>query len=234
VRILSIVHQSDAGPGVFAAAATARDVELVEWTPSAGQPPEGAFDGALILGGSMHPDQGDRYPWLRSELRFVEGLVESGTPMLGVCLGAELVAEALGGTTTRLPAPQIGWFDVELTRAGEGDPVMGGLPRRFTGFQWHSYACEPPPGAEALALGAGRVDAFRLGDAWGIQFHAEVTAEIVEGWLADHTADPDAVAAGFDPEPVREQTAERIARSNELGGALFGAFLDRASRPGPA
>jgi GMP synthase-like glutamine amidotransferase len=226
VRILSIVHQADAGPGVFAAAAAARDVELVAWTPAAGQPPEGAFDGALILGGSMHPDQGDRYPWLRSELRFIEGLLEGGVPTLGVCLGAELVAQAAGGSIRRLDAPEFGWFDVTLTPAGQADPVLGGLPGRFVGFQSHSYAFEPPPGAQRLALGDAGVDAFRSGAARGIQFHPEVTPELVERWLAKHESDP-----AFDTERVRAETAERIDSSTDLGRRLFAAFLD-AAEPG--
>jgi GMP synthase (glutamine-hydrolysing) len=223
VRILSIVHQADAGAGVFAEAAAARDAELVEWTPAADQPPEGGFDRALVLGGSMHPDQDERHPWLHSERRLIEGLLEGGVPTLGVCLGAELVAEAAGGSVRRLDAPEFGWFDVTLTPAGQADPVLGALPGRFAGFQSHSYAFELPSDAQRLALGDGRLDAFRSGAARGIQFHPEVTPEIVERWLAKREADPT-----FDTDLVRAETAERIDSSTELGRRLFGAFLDAA------
>jgi GMP synthase (glutamine-hydrolysing) len=237
VRVLSIVHQADAGPGVFAPVAAARGCELVEWTPANGPPPAAAAGchGVLVLGGAMHPDQDADHPWLADEKRRLGAFLETGVPMLGVCLGAELIAEVAGGATRRLPGPEIGWFDISLTAEGSADPVLGALPAGFAGFQWHSYACDPPPGFPALAIGDGGVDAFRFGEAWAIQFHAEVTGEIVGHWLDDWESDRDAVAAGFDPAPVRAETTERMGRSNELGARLFAAFLDyAAARPGQA
>jgi GMP synthase (glutamine-hydrolysing) len=228
MRVLTIVHEAAAGPGKFGRVAAQRGVELVEWMPAERSPPDGALEanaGVLVLGGSVHPDQESEHPWLRGEKELIGGLLESGVPLLGVCLGAELLAEVAGGGSARMPRPEIGWLDTRLTRAGTKDPVLGGLPKRFVGFQWHSYACEPPSGTVTLGGDDGRLDAFRIGDAWGIQFHAEVTAEILTGWLEGHRGDPDAVAAGFDPAPVRDQMPRRIAASEGVGAKIFAGFL---------
>jgi GMP synthase (glutamine-hydrolysing) len=138
-----------------------------------------------------------------------------------------LLAEAAGGASVRLPEPEIGWFETRLTEAGLDDPVLGELPERFVGFQWHSYTCELPAGAIVLGGDGERLDAFRVGNAWGIQFHAEVTDEIVLGWLDDYRHDPDAVAAGFRPGSVRDQTPRLIGGSNRVGAELFRRFLER-------
>lgn len=227
MRVLSIVHEATAGPGVFAGVAADRGDELVEWMPSEGPRPSlDGYGGVLVLGGSMHPDQEREHPWLEPERELIAELVERHVPLLGVCLGAELLAEAAGGATTRLSRPQIGWTKTRLTDAGKKDPVMSRLPERFVSFQWHSYACEPPADSVALGGDGARLDAYRLGEAWGIQFHAEVTGEILLGWLHSHRDDRDAVAAGFDPQTVREEVPRRIEESSRLGAGLFRGFLE--------
>ena len=233
MRVLAIVHEATAGPGVFAAVAAERGDELVEWVPAEVPPP--ALDGhagVLVLGGSMHPDQEDEHPWLRSEKDLIGELLGRRVPLLGVCLGAELLAEAAGGRSRRLEEIHIGWSETRLTEAGSADPVLGGLPERFVGFQWHSYACEPPSSGAALAGDGSRLDAFRVGDAWGVQFHAEATSEIILGWLDSHREDE--VPTGFDPEALRGEIARRIEASNAVGTALFRGFLEHAGGAGLA
>jgi GMP synthase (glutamine-hydrolysing) len=228
-RLLVVIHQDDAGRGVFGRAVASSGWEEVEWRPHLDPgPAPGSVDAALVLGGAVHPHQEEQHPWLRGEKALIAELLARGTPTMGVCLGAELVAEVAGAPPARLASPEIGWLGVRLQPAAAADPVLGALPDAFTAFQWHSYAAGLPSGAAELARGAGGPDAFRLGDAWGIQFHAEVSEAIIESWLADHENDPDAVAAGFDPEVVRRQTPDRIAASERLGEVLFGAFLDFA------
>ena len=131
--------------------------------------------------------------------------------MLATCLGSELLAEAAGGRSERMPEPEIGWHPTELTAAADADPVLGGLPAEFTGFQWHSYATPLPSDAVGLAQDGAYPDAFRVGDAWGLQFHAEVTEAIVGGWLDRYSEDADAVAARPGPgaDPDRDQGADR-------------------------
>ena len=118
MRVLSIVHQQDAATGVFADELAERGAELDEWVISEAGPPDTAphsYDAILIFGGGMHVDQESRHPWLRDEDELLRDLAERGIPMLGVCLGAQLIAKALGARVGAIPSPQIGWFDVEQT-----------------------------------------------------------------------------------------------------------------------
>jgi GMP synthase (glutamine-hydrolysing) len=230
MRVLAVVHQADAGPGVFARPVTERGHELVEWMPAESPSPPAPFDAAIVLGGGMHPHQEAEHPWLRGEKDLIRGLLDAGTPTLGVCLGAELVAEAAGAPPRRMERPEVGWSEVTLTSEAGDDPVIGGLPERFTAFEWHSFETPLPPGAVALATDGERIEVFRLGSAWAIQFHAEVTAEIVNGWIERYHEDPDLVAAGLDPRPLTAETDARIAASNELGAALCGRFVEEAAQ----
>jgi GMP synthase (glutamine-hydrolysing) len=232
VRVLAIVNQRDAGPGVFGDAAASTGHELVEWVPAEGPPPNpDAWGAAIVLGGAMNVDQEGEHPWLRDEKRLVGRLLDRETPVLGVCLGAQLLAEVAGGAARRAERPEIGWHPVELTAEADADPVIGTLPRRFEAFMWHSYEATPPDGAAALARSPVCVQAYRAGDrAWGIQFHAEVTEAIVSAWLADYRKDRDAIRMGVDPDALRGETRKRIGCWNELGRGLCAHFLAVATR----
>jgi GMP synthase (glutamine-hydrolysing) len=226
VRILSIVHGGNVREGVFAEPVRERAHELVEWQPASGSPaplPLEEFGAVLVFGGAMHADQEDQHPWLREEDALMRRLIAAEAPVLGVCLGAQLLAKASGARVGPLAEPEIGWFPAELTAAGGRDPVVGALPRTFDAFQWHWHGFDVPAGAEELARSAVCPQAFRIGDhAWAVQFHPEVTLDQVEGWIDD----PDDPCP--DPEGLRIQTRERIAAWNELGRTLCGAFLDAA------
>jgi GMP synthase (glutamine-hydrolysing) len=231
MRALAIVHQTDAGPGVFAEEMRERGVELDEWLLSergTGPPVEVAeYDAVLTFGGAMHADQEDRHPWLRFEKDFLAAMIDDRMPVLAVCLGCQVLAEAAGGTARRASEPEIGWHDVEITEEGARDPVIGPLAPSFTGFQWHSYEALPPEGAAILARSPVCVQAYRVGEvAWGIQFHAEVTAADTEVWIDDYRADEDAVRIGVDPDALRAESRERIGDWNRLGRELCGRFFD--------
>jgi GMP synthase (glutamine-hydrolysing) len=231
MRALTVVHQRDAGPGVFADEMRERGVELEEWMLSergTGPPREIAeYDAVLTFGGAMHADQEDRHPWLRFEKDFLAAMLDDGMPLLAVCLGTQLLADAAGGTARRASEPEIGWFEVEVTDEGASDPVIGPLAPSFTGFQWHSYEAVPPEGAAILARTPVCPQAYRIGErVWGIQFHAEVTAGDVSNWIDDYRSDEDAVRIGVDPEALRAETEEKIAAWNRVGRELCGRFLD--------
>ena len=222
MRVLALTHGPSVGPGVFGDAVQAAGHELVEWPVElGGRAPEGA-DAVIVLGGAMHPDEDERHGWLTTELRWLEGLLDRGTPLLGICLGSQLVARAAGAEVFRSAESEVGWFPVECTSAAADDPVGGALPDRFDAFQWHHYTHTLPAGAVELARSAVCTQAYRVGNAWGVQFHPEVRAEQVEEWLAEDPAD---VA---DAEGLRRETHERIAGWNELGRGLCRAFLAAA------
>jgi GMP synthase (glutamine-hydrolysing) len=229
MRALAIVHQADAGPGVFADAIRARRIELDEWNPVDGQPRPDLtrYDATFTFGGAMNVQ--DRLPSLQEERRALSELLDRGTPLLAVCLGAELLADAAGGIVRRSASPEIGWQTVELTEAAGTDPVFAAMPRTFEAFQWHSFEFTLPPGAIELARSEVCPQACRVGEsAWAIQFHAEVAPADAEHWIDDYRTDPDAIAIGLDPEGLREQTREWIDAWNGLGRALCDRFLEVA------
>jgi GMP synthase (glutamine-hydrolysing) len=226
MRVLSVTHGPSVPGGVFEEVAEAAGHELERWVvPLGGAPRAPACYGAvMVFGGSMHPDQDEHFPWLEPEANFLRGVLETGVPALGVCLGAQLLARAAGAGVQPAASPEVGWFDIELTQSGAEDGVLGTLPRRTQAFQWHHYTYELPEGAQELARSEISTQAFRLERTWGIQFHAEATQAMIDTWLDE---DPDDVP---DAARLREQTRERIARWNEQGRALCRAFLESASR----
>jgi GMP synthase (glutamine-hydrolysing) len=220
VRVLSLIHQDDAPTGTFADAVRERNGELLEWNVANGALPATleSFNAVFIFGGGMHVDQEEEHPWLRDEDSLIKGLLAEQVPVFGVCLGGQLVAKAAGANVRPAPQEEVGWHEVELTREARTDPVFADVPERFDAFQWHQYAFDLPNGAVPLARNSVGLQAYRLGDsAWGIQFHAEVTRRIVEGWLAS-----DGGGRSIDLSPI-----ERWA---ELGRGLADRFLDHAAR----
>ena len=216
-----MTHGPSVPGGVFEEVIAEQGHELERWVvPLGGAPRQPERYGALLVfGGSMHPDQDEQFPWLEREAEFLRRALEVGTPVLGVCLGAQLLARAAGAAVGPAPEPEVGWYEIELTALGVDDPVLGALPRRTEAFQWHHYTFSLPEGARELARSALCTQAYRLNGAWGIQFHAEVTEPMIDAWLAE---DPDDVA---DPAKLREETATRIEGWNELGRRLCRAFL---------
>ncbi|MGZ4172526.1 MAG: type 1 glutamine amidotransferase [Solirubrobacteraceae bacterium] len=232
MRALAIVHQSDAGPGVFAQAAQARGVPLDIWLiPEGSEPPDDPreYDAVLVFGGAMHADQERAHAWLTPEKALLHELLEQRVPLFGVCLGAQLIAAAAGAAVRRARRPEIGWYDTVLGDGARSDPLFRGLPPRLDALEWHSYEFALPAGATALAWSVNCHQAYRIGDfAWGIQFHAEVTAQDFEAWVEDYRSDEDAIRIGLDPEALLAETRISIERWNALGRRLCGRFLDIA------
>ena len=224
MRALSIVHQPDAGSGVFAEAAVEAGHRLDEWLlPFSEEPPAplDEYGAVLVFGGAMHVDQEDRHHWLRDELELIRGLVAARTPVLGVCLGGQLLAKALHAHVRRMPSSEVGWFDVDLVPEAASDPLFAGLPDRFSSFQWHTYRFELPAGAVPLARNDRCLQAFRAGEAaWGVQFHPEVTREILDRWL-----EQDGRRDAF-----RDDLDRRLADWNVFGRGLCARFLAVAAR----
>ena len=228
MHVLSIVHGPEARTELFAPVVAERGHALDEWSFVWGTPPPRpleSYDAVLVFGGAMHADQDSRHPWLHDETVWLRQLLGRGVPVLGICLGAQLLARAAGSWVGPLPEPEIGWVEVELTEAGAGDPVLSALPRSFEAFQWHHYTYGLPDGAVELARNGACTQGFRLGEAcWGVQFHPEVTAVQLEGW-ADDPDDPPPDADG-----LRAEIPLKIGRWNELGRTICAAFLEAAER----
>jgi GMP synthase-like glutamine amidotransferase len=229
MKVLAILHGSNVPPGVMGDEAEQRGHEIDTWSLAWGTPPPAPVDGygaVMIFGGSMHADQDDRHPWLREESFFLQRLLDLHVPVLGVCLGAQLLAKAAHADVKAMPEPEVGWVDVELTDEAADDPVFAGLPDRFPAFQWHYYEFTPPSGASVLARSECCTQAFRLGDSvWGVQFHPEISREILEDWFA---AEPDEVPGG--PERFLAEYDRRSSEWESLGRTLCGNFIAAAER----
>jgi GMP synthase (glutamine-hydrolysing) len=227
VHVLGVIHGARARSGLFGEVAAARGHELEEWSLAWGTPPPRPLDeyGAVfVFGGSMHADQDDTHPWLREETMFLQRLLDTQTPVFGVCLGAQLLARAAGAAVGPAQAPEIGWYPVDQLPAAKDDPLLSRVPRAFAAFQWHYYTYAVPAGAVELARSETCTQAFRLGDhAWGVQFHPEVLHRQVLGWI-----DQERGKAPADLDVVAEETGVRIAQWNGLGSALCSAFLEIA------
>jgi GMP synthase (glutamine-hydrolysing) len=233
VKVLAIVHEDHAGPGVFGEAIQERGDTLAEWkVPTETEPPGDplAYDAVLVLGGAMNVDEGDEHLWLHAERALVGELIERRVPLVGLCLGSQVVAQAAGAVPRRAAPPEIGWHTVELTEAGREDPLLGPLGPSFEAFQWHSYEFPPPPDAVALARSEVCLQAARIGEAaWAIQFHPEVTEADALHWTADYASDPDAVRIGVDPTALTLEIEAKIGAFNELGRGICRRWLDFAA-----
>ena len=224
--MLSIVHQADVPAGVFARAVVEHGHVLDEWAISAstGPPaPVEEYGAVLVFGGAMHVDQEDRHRWLHDEQALLRRLVADEVPLMGVCLGGQLVAKALHARVGRMPGPEIGWPEVELTPEAASDPIFAGLPERFPACQWHLYHFDLPEGAVPLARNERCLQAFRAGRAaWALQFHAEVTEESMRDWLgrADSAKD-----GALDVPSLLAETEELIGGWNAFGRELCARFL---------
>jgi GMP synthase-like glutamine amidotransferase len=188
----------------------------------------------MVFGGGMHADQEGENPWLAGEKRLLRELLARRTPLVGVCLGAQLLAEVAGAAPRPAARPEIGWTEIELTAEAASDPLMGPLPGRLQVFEWHSYEAPLPVGAVALARSGLCLQAFRMEGlpAWGLQFHAEVMEEELNAWLDSHHTDEAAVRIGLDPELLRTVSRERLAAWNEVGRGIARRFLAESARHG--
>jgi GMP synthase (glutamine-hydrolysing) len=231
VNILAVIHGTSARGGVFEEVVRAAGHGYEEWSPAWAATPSRSFEeygAVLVFGGSMHADQDDQHPWLREENTLIQDLLERQVPMLGICLGIQLLAKAEGAAVYPLAGgPEVGWFPVELTDAAAEDPLFCRLPVRFEAFGWHYYTYDLPERAEELARSTRCNQAFRLGEtAWGVQCHPEVTHDTVRAWLADK----DDSSLGLDREALAVETAGKIGAWNDFGRALCGGFVEIAER----
>ncbi len=189
------------------------------------------YEALIILGGPMNADQIHTYPNLITEVDIIREAVERDMGVLGICLGAQLLAKALGGEVSRNEIREIGWYDVEMTEAGLEDPVLSSFTPRQEVFQWHEDGITLPPDAALLAGSpASPVQAFRYGDhAYGFQFHLEVDRPLIERWLTV-PAHQDALAeevGTIDPDAIRRRTESSIGPLQRLSRETFSRWIER-------
>jgi GMP synthase (glutamine-hydrolysing) len=182
-------------------------------------------EAALVLGGPMNVYEEERYPWLREESAWLSKALALGIPLLGVCLGGQLLAKAAGGRVTKHVCKEIGIFQVELTSQGREDPLFSGFPQQFPVFQWHGDTFSDLGPGVLLARGEPcRNQAFRLGEAaYGLQFHLELTAGMLEDWAREYARELD--QEGIPPEKLLEDFRSKESLLDALAGLLWYNFL---------
>ena len=187
------------------------------------------YHGLIVLGGPMNCDQVHHYPHLAVEMAAIREAIAARKPVLGICLGAQLLARALGAHVRANPVKEIGWYDVQPTAEGQHDPLF----RHFTGtekiFQWHGDTFDIPDGAVHLASSPDCPNqAFRYGDnVYGLQFHLEVDAPMIHRWLHApvNRRELDELHGKIDPAQREVETPGHIEQSMALGSRLFGEYL---------
>ncbi|HET9198688.1 MAG TPA: type 1 glutamine amidotransferase [Solirubrobacterales bacterium] len=224
--LLAVQHVPWEGPHRILDACGALQVRTVK--PLAGQPLPGHDEvaGAVFMGGPMNVDEVERFPALAAEREWLAEAVERGMPVLGICLGAQLLARALGAEV-RAGEAEIGFAPVEV--AAPDDPLLGGLAPRSEVLHWHGDRFDLPDGAEHLASSERTAcQAFRAGSAWGVLFHPEADFALVEAWLEVPAMVTEAVAAlGEDGEhELPERAGELEADLIERTAPGFAAFAE--------
>jgi GMP synthase (glutamine-hydrolysing) len=196
--------------------------------PESGRINLNSAPGLVILGGPMNVDETEKYPHLAQEVELIKQALAAGLPTLGICLGAQLMAKALGAKVYPNGVKEIGWYSAELTPHADRDPLFEGGGKQITVFQWHGDTFDLPPGTVRLASSKlCRNQAFRYGrSAYGLQFHIEMTAELIESWLEEsaNCGDPSGENA-IDPVKIRELTATELPILEALAHKVLGRFV---------
>ena len=188
------------------------------------------FDGVpglIVLGGPMNVDETDRYPHLAAEVEWIRAALARRLPVLGVCLGSQLLAKALGARVYANGVKEIGWYELDLLSAAADDPLFAGLGKRLPVFQWHGDTFDLPAGAVNLASSPlCRHQAFRCDNAWGLQFHIEVTAEMIDDWLGEPGNNSELAALPYiDPAAIRAELPARLPPMAEAGAKILRRFV---------
>jgi GMP synthase-like glutamine amidotransferase len=234
--VLVVQHAASEGPAALGAVLRDAGCELTIVRSDLEPIPTQLDDYAalLVLGGIMSATSDDGFPARRAELALLEAALEVSMPTLGVCLGAQLLAAAAGGTVYRGPEVEIGWRPVTLTDTAETDRLLCDIGNPVDVFQWHGDTFDLPP--DAVRLGASEMyenQAFRVGEAaWGLQFHVEIDEPTIEAWL---TASPgEAERAPGGPAAIRSDTTTHAAqrrRVQEQVGTRFAQAARKVARP---
>jgi GMP synthase-like glutamine amidotransferase len=232
VRALVLQHIACEPPGVFEDVLRERDVELhrVELDEGEPLPDWRGFDAIVAMGGPMSATDDDALPWLTDEKRLIGEAVRAETPFWGVCLGVQLLAASLGARVYPGPQPEVGLLPVELTNEGRADQVFGEYDDALVTLQWHGDTFDLPEGAVRLARSpAYENQAFRFENAYGVQFHLEVSPEMAREWaeVPEYVASLERTLGAAQAPEFLASIEERADEMRAAGRTLFERWLDQ-------
>jgi GMP synthase (glutamine-hydrolysing) len=225
--LLAIQHVPWEGPHRILDACGVLEVRTVRPLDGESLPRPAEVSGAIVMGGPMNVDEVERHPGLAAEREWIAGALRLQMPVLGICLGAQLLARALGAAVRPGEGPEIGFAPVRVS--DPGDPVLGALAPETSALHWHGDVFELPDGAQPLASSVRTEhQAFRHGNAWGVLFHPEADAALVDRWLAEPTMAEEAEAALGEHAAarLRREAAEAEAELRARSTPGFRAFAD--------
>lgn len=187
------------------------------------------ISGLIVLGGPMNVDQTDRFPFLADEVQWIRTAIDCGLPVLGICLGSQLIAKSLGAQVYPAPQKEIGWYEIEPCAETPADRLLGCLSTPRVVFQWHGDTFDLPEGAVRLARSpVAENQAFRYRDhVYALQFHIEVTPEMIDQWLIEPENRAEVEQLSYiDPEQIRRRTPECNQPLQELATQSLGVFAE--------
>jgi len=194
------------------------------------QPSLDGYGGMVILGGPMSANDTHQLSHLTTEMKLIEEAMRRGLPVLGICLGAQLIAKTLGAEVYPNNEKEIGWYDVSPTDEAENDPLLAKFQRIEKIFQWHGDTFDIPNSAVHLALSSLCANqAFRYGaNVYGLQFHLEVDEPMIHRWLrvAENKKELAALGGKIDPQRIHQETTDHIRRLQQLSERVFGEFIN--------
>jgi GMP synthase (glutamine-hydrolysing) len=194
------------------------------------EPTLDGYDGLVILGGPMSVNDAGRLPYLTAEMKLIEAALVRNIPVLGICLGAQLIAKTLGAAVYPTREKEIGWYDVSPTDQARGDPLVRTFAATEKIFQWHGETFDIPRSTRHLAVSSLCANqAFRYGAmVYGFQFHLEVDEPMIHRWLrvAENRREVTALNGDRTPERIQHDTMEHIGRLRELSERVFGEFIN--------
>jgi len=224
-------HIDCEGPGSLGEILSAHGIHLQVLKPFRGDPvPEILGDGLVVLGGPMAVYEESRFPWMTVELSAIRRCLETRRPILGICLGAQMLSHAGGGKVDKGPRPEIGWYPLTLTPNGRVDNLFLGLEPSWPAFHWHGDTFTLPPGSDHLAQSAITPhQAFRLGaNAYGFQFHLETTEPMIREWKRVYASELTPQGGTIPPEALEKnlsENAKSLRKTAELVFTRWAALL---------
>lgn len=218
--IFIIKHIAIEGPGTLGQFLSQREeeLEIVELWKGNSLPPNIQKVKAIVsLGGPMNVYEEEKYPFLREEDKFLKEALAQEKPILGICLGAQLLAKACGAKVEKAAQKEIGWFKVNLTKEGKEDPIFRKVNSPLEVFQWHGDTFQLPPGGVLLAESSScQNQAFRVGKrAYGFQFHIEITEEMIKTWLKEYSQELNSEGLNSYHQPLKPEKVLSYFRSQK-------------------